>query len=76
MVPAPTVRPPSRMAKRTPSSSATGVAFGEPGNDRPYSDVLTNFVPLLRAAGVSQEHLEQMLITNTARLLSVIGEDK
>jgi phosphotriesterase-related protein len=58
------------------SSSATGVAFGVPGNDIPYSAVLTHFVPMLRAAGVSQEQIEQILITNTAQLLSVIGEVK
>lgn len=58
------------------SSSATGVAFGEPGNDLPYSDVLTKFVPMLRTAGVSQGDIEQMLITNTAQMLSVIGEVK
>ena len=58
------------------SSSATGVAFGEPGNDLSYSDVLTKFVPMLRTAGVSQEQIERMLITNTAQLLSVIGEVK
>lgn len=58
------------------SSSATGVAFGEAGNDLPYSDVLTKFAPMLRAAGVSQTHLEQILITNTAQLLSVNGEVK
>lgn len=56
------------------SSSATGVAFGEPGNDLPYSDVLTQFVPKLQAAGVTQEQIEQMLITNTAQLLSVCGD--
>jgi phosphotriesterase-related protein len=56
------------------SSSATGVAFGEAGNDLQYGDVLTKFVPMLREAGVSQEHLEQMLIKNTAQLLSVTGE--
>lgn len=56
------------------SSSATGVAFGEPGNDLPYSDVLTKFVPKLRAAGVSQEQIDQILISNTAQLLSVSGE--
>ncbi|WP_224012995.1 phosphotriesterase [Paraburkholderia tropica] len=58
------------------SSSATGVAFGEPGNDIPYCDVLTKFVPMLHAAGVSQEHIADMLITNTAHLLSVNGEVK
>jgi phosphotriesterase-related protein len=58
------------------SSSATGVAFGEAGNDLPYSKVLTKFVPMLREAGVSQEQIEQMLIANTAQLLSVSGEVK
>lgn len=58
------------------SSSATGVAFGEAGNDIPYCDVLTKFVPMLQAAGVSQAHIAQMLITNTAQLLSVNGEVK
>jgi len=53
------------------SSSATGVAFGVPGNDLPFSDVLTKFVPMLQAAGVTQEQIQQMLITNTAQLLSV-----
>lgn len=56
------------------SSSATGVAFGEPGNTIPYSNLLTVFVPMLRDAGVTQAQLEQMLITNTAQLLSVRGE--
>jgi phosphotriesterase-related protein len=58
------------------SSSATGVAFGEPGNDLAYGDLLTKFVPMLEAAGVSQEHIVQMLIINTAQLLSVNGEAK
>ncbi|WP_322053028.1 phosphotriesterase family protein [Paraburkholderia bannensis] len=58
------------------SSSATAVAFGEPGNDLSYSDLLTKFVPMLLAAGVSQEHIVQMLIINTAQLLSVNGEVK
>ena len=30
------------------SSSAIGVAYGDPRNDLPYSHVLTTFVPLLR----------------------------
>lgn len=58
------------------SSSATGVAFGEPGNDLPYSNLLTSFVPQLQAAGVSQEHIQQMLVINPAQLLSVGGEAK
>ncbi len=56
------------------SSSATGMAFGEPGNDLPYSHVLTRFVPMLEAAGVSREQIDQMLITNAAQLLSVSGD--
>ncbi len=55
------------------SSSATGVSFGVPGNDLPYSHVLTRFVPMLQDAGVTQARIEQMLITNTAQLLSVNG---
>jgi phosphotriesterase-related protein len=56
------------------SSRATGVSYGVPGNDLPYSDVLTRFVPLLRAAGVTQAQMEQMLITNPAQLLSISGD--
>lgn len=56
------------------SSSATGVAFGEAGNDRAYSDVLTTFVPQLLAAGVSEAQVQQLLIANTAQLLSVRGD--
>lgn len=56
------------------SASATGVAFGEPGNDLPFSDVLVKFVPMLRSAGLSQADVDQILKSNTARLLSVSGE--
>jgi phosphotriesterase-related protein len=55
------------------SSSATGVSFGQAGNDLPYSNVLTHFVPMLLDAGVPQAQIEQMLVTNTAQLLSVNG---
>ncbi|MBF7054789.1 phosphotriesterase, partial [Halomonas sp. KAO] len=58
------------------SSSATGVSFGEPGNDLPYSNVLTKFVPMLEEAGVSSEHIRQMLASNTVQLLSVSGENQ
>jgi phosphotriesterase-related protein len=58
------------------SSSAMGVAFGVPGNDIPYSHVLTHFVPMLLQAGVTQEQIEHILITNTAQLLGVTGEVK
>jgi phosphotriesterase-related protein len=53
------------------SSSATGVSFGEPGNDLAFSAVLTGFVPQLRAAGLSDDIVEQILTTNPANLLSV-----
>lgn len=56
------------------SASATGVAFGEPGNDICFSQLLTSLLPQLQAAGVSQEHIEQLMIINTAELLSVTGE--
>lgn len=58
------------------SASATGVAFGAAGNDIAYSQLLTHFVPMLQDAGVTQEQIEQILITNTAQLLSVTGEVK
>jgi phosphotriesterase-related protein len=58
------------------SSSATGVAFGVSGNDLPYSDVLTKFVPMLLEAGVSQQQIDQILTTNATQLLSVSGGDK
>jgi phosphotriesterase-related protein len=53
------------------SSSATGASFGEPGNDMAFSYVLTDFVPQLRAAGLSEATVEQILKTNPANLLSV-----
>ena len=55
------------------SSGATGVAFGEPGNDIPFTTVLTSFVPMLSAAGIAQDQIEHILVANTARLLSVSG---
>jgi phosphotriesterase-related protein len=55
------------------SSSATGMAFGEPGNNLPYCNVLTKFVPVLQKAGVRDEQIEQILISNPAQLLSVAG---
>lgn len=52
------------------SSSAVGVAKGHPGNDLPYTDVLTRFAPLLRAEGVSDESIRRILVTNPANLLA------
>ncbi|WP_406141886.1 phosphotriesterase [Streptomyces sp. NBC_01089] len=53
------------------SSRATGVAKGHPGNDVPYSYVLTGFVPLLTAQGVSDEDVRRILVDNARDLLSV-----
>lgn len=55
------------------SASASGVSFGVPGNNCPYASVMTRFVPMLRAAGVTAAHVDQMLINNPAELLSVRG---
>jgi phosphotriesterase-related protein len=55
------------------SSSATGVSFGDPGNNIAFSNVLTDFVPLLKKAGVSQMEIDQMLVHNAAELLGVKG---
>ncbi|XVV33295.1 hypothetical protein ACQPXT_03105 [Streptomyces sp. CA-100214] len=53
------------------SSGATGVAKGHPGNDLPYSNVLTTFVPLLRKQGLSDEETRRILVDNPRELLSV-----
>ncbi|OWA01027.1 aryldialkylphosphatase [Streptomyces sp. CS113] len=53
------------------SSSATGVAKGHTGTDVPYSHVLTNFVPLLKARGLSDEDTRRILVDNPRDLLSV-----
>lgn len=53
------------------SSSATGVAKGHPGNDLPYSYILTTFVPLLKAQGLSDEDAQRILVDNPRDLLSV-----
>ncbi|MET9383572.1 phosphotriesterase [Streptomyces sp. NPDC002928] len=53
------------------SGNATGVAKGHPGNDLPYSYVLTTFVPLLKAQGLSDEDVQRILVENPRDLLSV-----
>jgi phosphotriesterase-related protein len=52
------------------SSNATGVAKGHPGNDLPYSYVLTTFVPDLLAHGLSDEDVQRILVDNPRDLLS------
>ena len=53
------------------SSNATGVAKGHDGNDVPYGHVLSTFVPLLKAQGLSDEDVQRILIANPRDLLSV-----
>ncbi|WP_285572744.1 MULTISPECIES: phosphotriesterase [unclassified Streptomyces] len=53
------------------SSSSTGVAKGHAGNDLPYSYILTTFVPLLKAQGLSDEDVQRILVDNPRDLLSV-----
>lgn len=52
------------------SCGATGVAKGHAGHDLPYSYVLTTFVPLLKARGVSDADIRRMLVDNPRDLLS------
>lgn len=53
------------------SSNATGVAKGHPGNDLPYSHVLSAFVPLLTARGLADEDVRRILVGNPRDLLAV-----
>lgn len=52
------------------SSSATGKSFGQPGNDLPYSYVLSTFVPLLTKEGLSDADVRRILVDNPRDLLS------
>lgn len=56
------------------SSSAIGVAKGQPGNDLPYSYVLSTFVPLLAAQGLGDRDIERILVRNPRDLLTQHGE--
>jgi phosphotriesterase-related protein len=53
------------------SCSATGAAVGHPGIDIPFSYLLTDFVPMLSAAGIDDTAVRRMLVGNPAELLSV-----
>lgn len=46
------------------------MAKGHSGNDLPYSYVLTTFVPLLKARGLSDEDTRRILVENPRDLLS------
>lgn len=52
------------------SAGATGVSLGEPGNDLPFSHVLTAFVPLLRDNGISEPDVQRILAANPRGLLT------
>lgn len=52
------------------SSNAIGVAKGGPGNDVPYSHVLSAFVPLLSARGLSDSDVRRILVDNPCALLT------
>ena len=51
------------------SSNAVGVAKGHPDGDLPFSYLLSTFVPLLSAAGVSEEDIRHILVDNPRELL-------
>ncbi|WP_308015105.1 phosphotriesterase [Nocardia coffeae] len=53
------------------STNAIGVAKGGPGRDLPYGHVLTAFVPLLTAQGLSAQDVQQILVDNPRELLTV-----
>jgi phosphotriesterase-related protein len=52
------------------SSNAVGVAKGLPDSDVSFSYVLSTFVPLLKAHGVSDEDVDRILIDNPRELLT------
>ncbi|MFA4842016.1 MAG: phosphotriesterase, partial [Agrococcus sp.] len=53
------------------SSSATGVAKGHAGNAVPFSRVLTELVPALRAHDVDDDAIRRILTHNPSELLAV-----
>lgn len=55
------------------SSNAIGVAKGQPDTDVPFSYVLSTFVPLLAAQGLSDEDIQRILVDNPRELLSLRG---
>ncbi len=53
------------------SSDATGYAVGQSVGDLPYDNLLSDFVPRLRAAGVDEPDVQRVLIENPRNLLTV-----
>ncbi|MFC9763505.1 hypothetical protein [Rhodococcus jostii] len=53
------------------SSTAIGVAKGQPDCDVPFSYVLSTFVPLLTTKGLGDADVQRILVDNPRGLLSV-----
>jgi phosphotriesterase-related protein len=53
------------------SSNAIGVAKGQPGDDLPYSYVLSAFVPFLLSQGLTDADVQRIVVDNPRDLLSV-----
>ena len=53
------------------SGNAIGVAKGQPGDDVPYSYILSTFVPFLVSRGLSEQDVQRILVDNPRELLSV-----
>jgi len=53
------------------SSNAIGVAKGQPDRPLAFSHVLTEFVPVLRASGLDEAVIQQILVDNPRDLLTV-----
>ena len=54
------------------SSSATGVAKGHDVKNLSFADVLICFVPQLREAGVTDAHIDTLLVQNPQRFLATV----
>lgn len=55
------------------SVGTPALSFGEPADDLPLSLLLSSFVPALKAAGVSDEDVQRILVDNPRDLLTVKG---
>jgi phosphotriesterase-related protein len=53
------------------SSNAIGVAKGQPDDDVSFSQVLSGFLPLLKAQGLDDSVVQRILVDNPRELLTV-----
>jgi phosphotriesterase-related protein len=53
------------------SSNAVGVAVGHPGDDVPFNQVLSTFLPVLRTHGLDDAVIQRILVDNPRELLTV-----